>query len=89
MERPVQFTAFDEGANKFRVTAEALGLLRVVEGPVAVLSVSGKARQGKSYLLNQLLDQSGAFKVASTQRHCTKGVTVIGWRASRGICGVQ
>ena len=74
MERPVQFIAFDESANKFRVTAEALSLLRAVEGPVAVLSVSGKARQGKSYLLNQLLGQSGAFKVAPTQRPCTKGL---------------
>ena len=29
-----------------------------VKGPVGVVAVSGRARQGKSFILNQLLGQS-------------------------------
>ncbi len=36
-----------------------------VKGPVAVVAVCGRARQGKSFILNQLLLQSsgGGFQV--------------------------
>ena len=39
-------------------------------------AVCGRARQGKSYILNQLLGQSSGFKVAATHRPCTKGTTL-------------
>ncbi|KAK9825847.1 hypothetical protein WJX81_003554 [Elliptochloris bilobata] len=45
-----------------------------VNGPVGVVSVCGRARQGKSYILNQLLGQSSGFVVAPTHRPCTKGL---------------
>jgi hypothetical protein len=58
--------------------------LAKVQGPLAVLAVCGRARQGKSWLLNQLLAKLGAgsggagrgagFAVGSTQRPCTKGL---------------
>lgn len=49
-------------------------VLRSVKGPVGVVSMCGRARQGKSYILNQLLGRSGGFEVASTHRPCTKGL---------------
>ena len=52
----------------------ALAQLRSLKGPVAVVAVCGRARQGKSFILNQLLGKSKGFKVASSQRPCTKGL---------------
>lgn len=68
---------------RFEVGAEALSVLRSVTGPLAVAAVCGRARQGKSYLLNQLArvaagaaggaPAAGAgFTVAATQKPCTK-----------------
>lgn len=53
---------------------EAVAALQLVKGPVGVVSVCGRARQGKSYILNQLLGRSSGFQVASTHRPCTKGL---------------
>ena len=74
MAGPVEFVAFDDTTRRFDVRQGALDVLRAIDGPIAVISMSGRAREGKSFILNQLLGQNGAFKVASTQRPCTKGI---------------
>lgn len=44
-------------------------------GPVSVVSVGGRYRGGKSFLLNRaILDNAQAFGVGSTTRACTKGI---------------
>jgi hypothetical protein len=53
---------------------EAVATLQLVKEPIGVVSVCGRARQGKSYILNQLLGRSSGFQVASTHRPCTKGL---------------
>ncbi|CAA6665789.1 unnamed protein product [Spirodela intermedia] len=53
---------------------EAVATLHLVKGPIGVVSVCGRARQGKSFILNQLLGRSSGFQVASTHRPCTKGL---------------
>ncbi len=53
---------------------EAIRTLQRHPGPVGVVAVCGRARQGKSYILNQLLGQSSGFQVAATHRPCTKGL---------------
>lgn len=58
----------------FRMDAEAVAALQMVKGPLGVVSVCGRARQGKSFILNQLLGRSSGFQVASTHRPCTKGL---------------
>lgn len=39
---------------QFRMDAEAVAALQLVKGPLGVVSVCGRARQGKSFILNQV-----------------------------------
>ncbi|TVT98189.1 hypothetical protein EJB05_56508, partial [Eragrostis curvula] len=71
--RPLRLVYCDE-RGRFRMDPEAVAALQLVKGPVGVVSVCGRARQGKSFILNQLLGRSSGFKVASTHRPCTKGL---------------
>lgn len=50
--------------------------LRGIEGGVALCSIIGKYRTGKSFLLNKILDLQGemGFKVSSSVNACTKGL---------------
>jgi hypothetical protein len=70
---------------RFSLGEEALAVLRSCTGPVAVAAVCGRARQGKSYILNQIAKHAASsggaaagapsgFLVASTVKPCTKGV---------------
>ncbi|URD88834.1 Guanylate-binding protein, C-terminal domain [Musa troglodytarum] len=71
--RPLRLVYCDD-KGKFRMDAEAVAALQLVKGPIGVVSVCGRARQGKSFILNQLLGRSSGFQVASTHRPCTKGL---------------
>ncbi|XP_010916022.1 uncharacterized protein [Elaeis guineensis] len=71
--RPLRLVYCDE-KGKFRMDPEAVAALHLVKGPIGVVSVCGRARQGKSFILNQLLGRSNGFQVASTHRPCTKGL---------------
>ncbi|CAM8918547.1 unnamed protein product [Rhodiola kirilowii] len=71
--RPLRLVYCDE-KGKFRMDPEAVAALQLVKGPIGVVSVCGRARQGKSFILNQLLGRSSGFHVASTHRPCTKGL---------------
>ncbi|XP_030480849.1 uncharacterized protein LOC115697845 [Cannabis sativa] len=71
--RPLRLVYCDE-KGKFRMDPEAVATLQLVKGPIGVVSVCGRARQGKSYILNQLLGRSSGFQVSSTHRPCTKGL---------------
>jgi hypothetical protein len=41
-----------------------------------VIAVAGRARTGKSFILNQLLGQSAGFRLAHSHRPCTKGLWI-------------
>ncbi|WOK99270.1 guanylate-binding protein 3 [Canna indica] len=71
--RPLRLVYCDE-KGKFHMDPEAVAALQLVKGPIGVVSVCGRARQGKSFILNQLLGRSSGFQVASTHRPCTKGL---------------
>ena len=81
--KPLHLLQYDESSKKFNLGEEALDALRQVRGPVGVLSVCGRARQGKSFILNQLAgaaaSNSGGFEVGPTVRPCTKGLWI--WSA--------
>ena len=75
---------------RFSLGEEALAVLAGLSGPVGVVAVAGRARQGKSFVLNQLVAAAAGggglsggrhappaapgFVVASTHRPCTKGI---------------
>ncbi|CAA7020463.1 unnamed protein product [Microthlaspi erraticum] len=73
--RPIRLVYCDE-KGKFRMDPEAVATLQLVKEPIGVVSVCGRARQGKSYILNKLLGRSNGFgfQVASTHKPCTKGL---------------
>nr|CAB3460729.1 unnamed protein product [Digitaria exilis] len=50
--RPLRLVYCDE-TGKFVMDPEAVAALQLVKGPVGVVSVCGRARQGKSFVLNQ------------------------------------
>jgi predicted GTPase len=47
-----------EGQN-FKLNQEALKMLKSIDDEIIVVSIVGKARTGKSYLMNLLLDNIG------------------------------
>lgn len=59
----------------FEVNEDALHLLEGLQPPLAVVSVAGLYRTGKSFLLNRvILAKQNAFTVGPTTRACTKGI---------------
>ncbi|XP_065874616.1 uncharacterized protein [Euphorbia lathyris] len=71
--RPIRFVYFDENDN-LRLDSEAIDVLQRIKGPVAVVSIFGPARQGKSFIVNQILGKSSGFPISSTHQSCTKGL---------------
>lgn len=51
--RPIRLVYCDENG-QFRMDPEAVAILQLVKEPVGVVSVCGRARQGKSFILNQV-----------------------------------
>jgi len=71
--KPLQLLSVDDDGT-FNVNEDACDALRRIDTPVGVVAVCGRARQGKSYLLNALLGRSAGFTVSPRQKPCTKGI---------------
>eukprot|EP00198_Chlamydomonas_reinhardtii_P009484 XP_001698821.1 predicted protein [Chlamydomonas reinhardtii] len=67
MGTPLELIKYNTDSGTFEIGKAALDTLRKVKGPVAVVAVCGRARQGKSFILNQLLLKSsgGGFQVTA------------------------
>jgi hypothetical protein len=78
---------------KFNVNSTTLKKLQSTTGPLAIVSVAGLYRTGKSYLLNRLLKRQSGFKVRKFRLHfhmnltkqvgptinpCTRGIYIWG-----------
>ena len=76
---PLQLIDFSHG---FQINKQALDFLKSIKEEIIIVSVVGKARTGKSYLMNLLLDLIGkgnaGFQVASSLQSCTKGIWLWG-----------
>jgi Guanylate-binding protein, N-terminal domain len=89
--RPLLLIGFDASAGRWQVGQEALDVLRSLRAPLATISVCGRARQGKSFLLNQLLrtftgvDRPNGFVVSPTHQSCTRGIWM--WSAPVTLSG--
>ena len=64
------------GPTKLVLAAEAIQLLTdsIGERPVAVVSICGPYRSGKSYFMSRLLGRKEAFKLGHTAEACTRGI---------------
>ena len=62
----------------FKVTPEGLAFLESIDKKIGVISVAGKYRTGKSYLLNKIIlgISSNGFGVGPTINPCTKGIWI-------------
>lgn len=61
------------------INEDAFEFINTLPSPIAVVSVAGLYRTGKSYLLNRmLLNRSNGFGVGPTVNPCTKGLWVWG-----------
>ncbi len=81
MAAPIPLISWNPQTKHFDVNPDAANALAKLNGPVAVVAVCGRARQGKSFLLNQLLTKLGSkgaaqgFQVtASSQRPCYRTI---------------
>jgi hypothetical protein len=89
--KPLLLIGFNEAIQKWEVGQEAVAALRAIPGPLASVSVCGRARQGKSFILNTVLgrltgvDRPKGFVVSPTQQSCTRGIWM--WSAPVQVTG--
>ncbi|KAL4426476.1 hypothetical protein ABPG74_004482 [Tetrahymena malaccensis] len=74
-EKPIQLIAYDANQDKFFLNQEALSIIKLYDDPISFVSVAGKYRTGKSFILNKLLNIKGkGFKVDASTQSCTQGI---------------
>ena len=61
----------DAGMN-YKLVPETVELLENITKPVAVLSICGPYRSGKSYFLSRMLGRKETFKLGHTMEACTR-----------------
>jgi hypothetical protein len=60
----------------FVVNEDGLNILRSIEGPLGVITVAGKYRTGKSFMLNYGILESDCFRVGNNINACTRGLHI-------------
>ena len=74
----IPFVTYDDITKKFLINEEGIKILSKEENKqIGILSLVGKYRTGKSFLLNRVLIEkksSKGFEVAPTIKPCTKGI---------------
>lgn len=84
-DKPLQLISFDNNKRMFQiqiglvVNPEAIAWLAAAnqDKHIGVITVVGKYRTGKSYILNRvLLNRNNGFEVGPTINACTKGLWV-------------
>ena len=64
----------DPNNHSLKVVKDAIQLLRSIDKPLAVLSICGPYRSGKSYFISRTLGSTGAFKLGHSMQACTRGI---------------
>ena len=66
---------YSSSSRIFDVNPKAIDYLKTLPAPIGIVSVAGRYRTGKSYLLNRVfLNQRSGFSVGPTVNPCTKGL---------------
>ena len=61
-------------SQELRLVDEAVELLQTIDKPMAVLSICGPYRTGKSYFISRVLGLPGAFRLGHSMQACTRGI---------------
>ena len=64
----------DPNNHTLKLVEDAVELLRSLNKPLAVLSICGPYRSGKSYFISRALGSPGAFKLGHSMQACTRGI---------------
>ena len=64
----------DPNSHSLQLVEDGLELLRSIDKPLAVLSICGPYRSGKSYFISRVLGSPGAFRLGHSMQACTKGI---------------
>ena len=84
-EAPIKLIEFQK--SDFILNPEALNILNSIQDDLIIVSIVGKARTGKSYLMNLLLNNSQSnkpgdgFTISSKLESCTRGIWL--WNTPR------
>ena len=84
-EGPINLIEFHK--NNFILNEKALNILNTITEDLIIVSIVGKARTGKSYLMNLLLNNNNSslppsgFQISSRLSSCTKGIWL--WNTPR------
>ena len=73
----IQLAEYKDGDHDQKILSlneEALQILRDISKPVAVVSICGPYRSGKSYFLSQMIQRKDAFPASSSGPPCTLGI---------------
>ena len=70
--RPIKLISQEDG--KLIINSEALDIIKRINGTIAICSVVGPYRTGKSFILNLLLNRPNGFDLGSTNISCTRGI---------------
>jgi hypothetical protein len=75
----IQLISLDPQSNKLVFNPDAEKYIKSLKDPIGVISVVGKYRTGKSYLLNRIIlnNKTGGFNVGPTIQSCTKGLWIM------------
>lgn len=79
-ERPIPLLTSDESSSRLVIAEEGLQFLRALEGKIAVVTVAGGAKTGKSYLMNNMLGvrHRQGFDVGPSYIPGTRGILLWG-----------
>ena len=64
----------DPNNHSLKLVDDAVELLCSIDKPLAVLSICGPYRSGKSYFISRALGSPGAFKLGHSMQACTRGI---------------
>ena len=64
----------DPNNHTLKLVDDALQLLCTIDKPLAVLSICGPYRSGKSYFISRALGSPGTFKLGHSMQACTRGI---------------
>lgn len=69
-----KYNSKGDGTYQFVIPPNAANILAALTKPVVVISVAGKYRTGKSYLMNRLHGKQHGFGLGATVEGCTMGI---------------